>query len=132
MVGVKGADHFLHELSQRLRRDDGHLRPPGHQVMRHLQKSAGAEAHRQRAVRLVGEVLRRMEQEGAGVGRGGGGEAQHDLLRLLLEHAERPLGIGLQVEVRRRRAGFVEDVEAMDRVEAEEHRLGAVLTRATR
>src|SRR5271167_686661 len=63
-----------------------------------------------------------MEQKGAGVRRGGGREAQHDLLRRLLKDAEGALGVGLQVEVRRRRAGLVEDFEAMDLIEAEEDR----------
>ena len=63
-----------------------------------------------------------MEKKRAGVRRGGGREAQHDLLRLLLEHAERALGVGLQVEIRRRRAGLLEDFEAMDRIEAEQRR----------
>ena len=68
-----------------------------------------------------------MEKKRAGVRRGGGREAQHDLLRLLLEHAERALGVGLQVEVRRRRAGLLEDLKVMDRIEAEQRRLAAAL-----
>ena len=74
MMGVEGGDRFAHEVLQRLRREDGHAGPPGHQVMDDLEKAAGAEAHDQRTVRLVARGLRRMEEKGAGVRRGGGGK----------------------------------------------------------
>ncbi len=95
-------------------------------MMRHLQKAAGAEAHGQRPVRFVGQALGRMEQECADVRRGRGGEAQHDLFRRLLEHAEGPLSVSLQVEVGRRHARLVEGFHVIDRVESEQHRLVAM------
>ena len=88
-------------------------------MMGDLEESAGAEAHRQRAVRLVAQGLGRVEEKGAGVRRGGWREAKRHLQRLLLEHAERALGVASQVEVRRRRARLIEDFEPMDRIEAE-------------
>ena len=93
-------------------------------MVRDLEQAAGLETHGQRAVRLVLEALGRMEEEAARVGRSFRREAQRDLLGRLLEHAERQLGEGFEVEARRRRAGLVEDFEAMHRIEAEEDRLG--------
>jgi len=53
IMGMDGRDQLPHPVLKRLRRDNRDARPPGHQVMGYLQHSAGAEAHRQRAVRLV-------------------------------------------------------------------------------
>ena len=53
---MESRDEFAHRVFQPLWRDDGHARPPGHQVMRDLPKSAGAEAHRQRSIRLVAKL----------------------------------------------------------------------------
>jgi hypothetical protein len=86
-----------------------------------LQESVGAEARRQRAVRLVAPGLGRIEEKGAGVRRGGWREAKRHIQRLLLEHAERALGVSAELEVRRR-ARLVEDFEPTDRIEAEERR----------
>ncbi len=52
-------------------------------------------------------------------------EAQNDLLGRLLKYAERLPGEGFQVELGGRRARLVEDFEANNLVEAEEHRLCA-------
>jgi len=127
IMGMDGRDEPRILSSSAFRCDNRDARPPGHQVMGDLQHSAGAEAHRQRAVRLVAQGLGRMEEKGAGVRRCGWREAKLHLQRLLLEHAERALGVSSEVEVLRRRARLVEDFEPMDRIEAEEHRRRAAL-----
>ena len=63
MMGRKRSDGLAHEVFQLLRRDDGHAWPPGHQMVDDLEKAAGAEAHGERAVRLVAPALRRMEEK---------------------------------------------------------------------
>jgi hypothetical protein len=65
-----------------------------------------------------------MEEKDAGVRRGGWREAKRHLQRLLLEHAERALGMSSEVEARRGLAPLVED-EPMDPIEAEERRRSA-------
>ena len=82
MVREQGLDLLAHQVLQFRRRDNGHRRPPGHQVMGDLQQAARVEAHRQRPVGFVGEGLRGVKQVGAGVARCRGREAQDDIFRL--------------------------------------------------
>ena len=95
----------VHQLPQDVWRQHLDVIAPHVEVPGHLEMTGGPEADDQRAIGLIGDLLRGMELEAAGVRGSGRREAPDHLAKLLgvLEHAERAVRELLQVSLVRHR-----------------------------